>query len=266
MRIILKTALAVVVFLCLLPARAGAQQPFVTDDAEVTPKGKFHFEFSNEYDLLQRSLFPARAQNTADAELDYGLFHGVEVGVESPLIAIFNARAAAPDAFGVGDTNFSVKYNFLKEREGSRLPALAASLNVELPTGDPARQLGSGLTDVWLNAIAQKSASDKTKVRLNGGILFAGNTTTGAIGIKTRGRVFTGGASAVRQLTKRLDLGAEVFGAVSPNFRLNRGQLQTQLGGNYAVRKNFTLDFGLIAGRFSASPRLGAQLGFSADF
>lgn len=266
MRISLKTALAVVAFLCFLPALAVAQQPFVTDDADVTPKGKFHFEFSNEYDLLQRSLFPARAQNTADAELDYGLFDRVEVGIESPLITIFNARAAAPDAFGVGDTNLSVKYNFLKEREGSRLPALAASLNVELPTGDPARQLGSGLTDVWLNAIAQKSTSGKTKVRLNGGILFAGNTTTGAIGIKTRGRVFTGGASVVRQFTRRLELGAEVFGAVSPNFRLNRGQLQAQLGGNYAVRKNFTLDFGVTAGRFAASPRLGAQLGFSADF
>jgi hypothetical protein len=251
-------------FLCAPPTPARAQQPFVTDDADVTPKGRLHFEFSNEYDLLQRSAFPARAQNTADAELDYGLLDRVEVGVESPLISIFGARGAA--AFGVGDTNLSVKYNFLREREGSRLPALAASLNVELPTGDPARKLGSGLTDVWLNGIAQKSVSDRTKLRLNGGLLFAGNTTTGVIGIKARGRVFTGAASVVRQFTRRLDLGAEVFGAVSGNFRLNRGQLQAQLGGNYALRKHFTLDFGITAGRFAASPRLGAQLGFSADF
>lgn len=252
--------------LCATQTPARAQQPFATDDADVTPKGKLHFEFSNEYDLLQRSLFPARAQNTADAELDYGLLEGVEVGVESPLIVIRNARGVAPAAFGVGDTNLSVKYNFLKEREGSRWPALAASLNVELPTGDPARQLGSGLTDVWLYGIAQKSVSDRTKARLNGGILFTGNATTGVIGIKTRGRVYTGAASFVRQFTHRLDLGAELFGAVSANFRLNRGQLQTQVGGNYALHKNFTLDFGLTAGRFAASPRLGAQLGLSKDF
>jgi hypothetical protein len=119
---------------------------------------------------------------------------------------------------------------------------------------------------VWLYGIAQKSVSNRTKARLNGGILFAGNTTTGVIGIKTRGRVYTGAASFIRQFTHRLDLGAEIFGAVSANFKLNRGQLQTQFGGNYARRKNLTLDFGLTVGRFAASPRLGAQLGFSKDF
>jgi hypothetical protein len=256
--------LLILFLLCAMPTHARAQQPFATDDADVTAKGKLHFEFSNEYDLLQRSLFPSRAQNTADAELDYGLLKGVEVGVESPLITITDARG--PAAFGVGDTNLSVKYKFHKEREGSRWPALAASLNVELPTGDPARQLGSGLTDVWLYGVAQKSLSDRTKLRVNAGLLFAGNTTTGVIGIKTRGRVYTGAGSVVCQFTRRLDLGAEIFGAVSANFRLNRGQLQTQVGGNYALGKNVTLDFGLTVGRFSASPRLGVQLGFSKDF
>src|SRR5437868_4947286 len=106
---------ALALFCCLLPLKIAAQQPFATDDADVTPKGKFHFEFSNEYDLLQRSLFPARAQTIADSELDYGLFDGVEVGIESPLIVIVNARGSAPTAFGIGDTNLSVKYNFLKE-------------------------------------------------------------------------------------------------------------------------------------------------------
>ena len=51
-----------------------AQQPFVTDDADTTPKRKFHFEFSNEFDWLQRSAAPALRQNTADFELGYGLF------------------------------------------------------------------------------------------------------------------------------------------------------------------------------------------------
>ena len=249
-----------------LPLATRAQQPFYTDDADVTAKGKLHFEFSDEYDALQHSLFPSRAQNTADAELDFGIGHDIEVGIESPLITIRNARGTVPSAFGLGDTNLSAKYNFIKEDEGRRHPAFAASLNIELPSGDPARKLGSGLTDVWLNGIMQKSLSRRTKLRLNSGILFAGNTTTGVVGIKTRGRVFTGGGSLVRQFTKRLDLGAEVTGAVTGNFQLGRGQLQTLFGGNYAVRKNFTFDFGIIAGRYSASPRLGVQLGISYDF
>jgi hypothetical protein len=250
----------------ILPLTAHAQQPFVTDNADVTPKGKFHFEFSNEFDLLQPSAFPARRQNTADFELDYGLLDDLEVGVESPLITIVNARGTLSTATGFGDTNLSVKYNFLKEREGRARPALAVSLNVELPTGDTARSLGSGLVDVNVNGILQKSLTTKTKLRANGGIVFAGNTTTGVVGIKTRGRVFTCAASLVRQFTPKLDLGAEVFGALTSNFDLGRGQLQFQAGGNYAARDNFSFDFGVTAGRFAASPRLGIQLGLSYDF
>src|SRR4030095_10552618 len=97
---------------------AAAQQPFVTDDADTTPKGHFHFEFSNEFDWLQRETFPSRQQNIADFELDYGLLDRVEIGIESPLLTIWNARGNNPRTpSGLGDTSLSFKYNFLKERE-----------------------------------------------------------------------------------------------------------------------------------------------------
>lgn len=253
--------------LFLLSPSIQAQQPFYTDDSDVTEKGKLHFQLGNEYDLLQRSSYPAKTQNTAVFELDYGLFKGVEVGVDAPFLAIHNSRIASTrTVVGMGDLNFHLKYNFYKEREDSKWPALALNMNVELPTGDPNDQLGSGLTDYYLNGILQKSLTRKTKLRMNGGILFAGNETTGAIGIKTRGRVFTAGSSLVKQFTKKLDFGAEITGAVTSNFQLSRGQLQGLVGGNYALRKNLTFDFGIVAGRFSASPRAGAQLGFSLDF
>jgi hypothetical protein len=246
---------------------AHAQQPFVTDDADVTDKGKFHLQVGNEYDLLQRTLYPAKTQNTTSFELDYGLWRGVEVGFAPPLLALHSSHVVMPqNSFGLGDATLHVKYNFLKEREGSRRPALTVSAIVQFPTGNQAKQLGTGLTDYYLNGILQKSVSTKTKLRLNGGLLFAGNTVNGLLGIRTRGRVFTGGGSIVRQFTKRLDLGAELTGAVTGNFQLSRGQLQTLVGGNYELRKGLTFDFGLVAGRFSASPRAGAQLGFSLDF
>lgn len=263
----LLAACALAALLCLSSAKAQAQQPFYTDDADVTAKGKLHFQFGNEYDLLQRASYPAKTQNTAVFELDYGLFQGVEIGVDGPLLAIHSAPfVTPPTAVGIGDVNFHLKYNFYKEREDSKLPAMALNMNVELPTGDTSKQLGSGFTDYYLNGILQKSLTAKTKLRLNGGILFAGNTTTGVIGIRTRGRVFTAGGSLVKQFTKKLDFGAEITGAVTTNFQLSKGQLQTLVGGNYALRKNLTFDFGLVAGRFSASPRLGAQLGISLDF
>jgi hypothetical protein len=258
----------VVLSLILLAAVTGkAQQPFVTDDADTTPRGHFHFEFSNEFDWLQRSSFPNRRQNTADFELDYGLFDHVEIGIESPWLTIFNdASTTLRRASGIGDTNLSVKYNFLPEHENSRHPAMTIAFNLELPTGNTRRQLGSGLADFYLNGILQKSLSKKTKLRLNGGILFSGNETTGVVGIKTRGTVFTTGGSLVKQFTPKLQLGLELTGAMTKELQLGKGQLQTLFGGNYQFKKNASFDFGIVAGKYAASPRAGVQLGVSIDF
>jgi hypothetical protein len=244
-----------------------AQQPFVTDDTDTTPKGHFHFEFSNEFDWLHRSSFPSVKQNTADFELDYGLLENLEIGIESPWLTIINSASTTPRTVsGIGDTNVSLKYNFLRERENSRMPAMAVGVNLELPTGDTKRQLGSGLADLYLNCIFQKSLSSKTKLRWNAGILFSGNETTGVVGIKSRSTVFTGGASLVKQFTPKLQLGAELTGAITKAFGTGQGQLQTLVGGNYQFRKNASFDFGLIAGKFAASPRVGTQFGLSIDF
>jgi hypothetical protein len=267
MRRFLFPKVSTLTLLLVLSTTVGAQQPFVTDDADTTPKHHFHFEFSNEFDLLQRASFPAVRQNTADFELDYGLFDRVEIGLELPWLTIFNAAASPPKATsGIGDSNVSLKYNFLRERKNSRLPVMALALNLELPTGDSDRQLGSGLVDFYVNGILQQSLTTRTKLRLNGGILFAGNDTTGAIGIKSRGTVFTGGGSVVREFSARLQLGVEITGALVKNFQLGKGQLQSMFGGNYQIKKNASLDFAILAGKYAASPRVGIQMGLSLDF
>jgi len=254
--------------LLLFPiTRVKAQQPFFTDDSDVTSRRHFHFQFHNQFDVLSRSAFPNLKQNTADFELDYGLFEQVEIGIEAPLLTIINDRGELQRrASGIGDTNLSMKYNFLREGDHSKLPALAITLNLELPTGDVTRQLGSGLADFYMNGVLQKSLTAKTTLRLNGGILFSGNETTGVVGIRTRGTVFTGGGSLVHQFTNKLDLGVELVGAETKSFSLAKGQLQGQVGGNFAFVKNATLDFGIVTGKYVASPRIGAQLGVSIDF
>lgn len=255
------------VLVLTISGNAEAQQPFVTDDSDVTPKGHFHFEFSNEFDLLQRASFPSLKQNTADFELDYGLFEGVEIGIAAPFLMIFNAAGTVPKTVsGIGDTNVSFKYNFLKEGEKSGVPALTIALNFEMPTGDAQRQLGSGLADFYVNGILQKSLTSKTKLRLNGGILFSGNETTGVIGIKSRGTVFTAGGSLVKQFAPKLQLGLEVTGARTKDSQLGKAHLQTLCGGNYQVKSNWSFDFAVLAGKYVASPRAGVQLGISFDF
>lgn len=50
------------------------------------------------------------------------------------------------------------------------------------------------------------------------------------------------------------------------NFNLSKGTVARVDGGNYALNDKTTFDFGLVGGRFAASPRAGVLLGLSVDF
>jgi hypothetical protein len=246
---------------------ARAQQPFYTDDADVTAKGKVHVESFDEYDWLQVSQLPHQQQNTVNMKINYGLGHGLELDLDSPLITIVNDVTVNPRRpFGWGDTNFGLKYNFREERPNSSLPAFAGATYIEVPTGNVSSGLGSGLTDVWVYGVAQKSIGRDIAAHLNGGYLFTGNTSTGVVGITTaRGHVGTMGGSVVKKMSDTLTLGFDVTSAVTRNAALNRAQFQVMLGGNYSLREGLTLDAGGIVGHFAASPRVGLQIGFSWD-
>ena len=254
--------------LLILSRPLAAQLPFYTDDPAVTDRGGVHFEFFDEYDFLQREQFPNLRQNTANYKINYGLPHNLELDLDAPYLAIYRTLSIAPGtSAGVGDTNLGVKWNFHIEAAGSPLPALSASLYVEFPTGDKTQQLGSGLTDYALNFIGQHHFTEKTRVTGNLGILFAGNTSTGVVGIETtRGRVYTGGFSLIRDFSPKWTLGAEVYGGLTSNLNLARSQVQVLAGGNYNVREGFALAFGLLGGKYIASPRIGLQIGFAVDF
>jgi hypothetical protein len=265
---VLRPTLAFLTFTAVLStASVRAQQPFFTDDTDVAAYHRWHIETNNEYDFLPNSSYPAQRQDTQTIKFSYGLFTNCEVGMDFPLIAIFNSQVSALGApFGLGDTDFSVKYNFRKEKQGSLWPAVTASLNIEPATGSVKLRLGSGLTDYYLNSVLQKTLSPKNVLRINAGATFAGNTSTGVVGITTRGTVFTGGASLTRQFTKKLDFGAELYGGHTIDANLGRDELQEQIGGNYEISKGLTVDFGAVAGEAVGSPRYGIQLGFSKDF
>jgi hypothetical protein len=242
-----------------------AQMPFYTDDPDVTDRGKWHFEFFNEYDGLQSSQYPDLRQNTANFKLNYGLPYNLEWDVDAPYLSIYRAPGEQ-SASGIGDGDLGLKWNF---RKSSRpfTPALAASLYIEFPTGDTHKQLSSGLRDYWLNLIAQEPFSDKTRLTLNLGFLFAGNTSTGVVGIQTtRGHVYTGGLSVVHDFNPRLTLGAEIYGGVADTDGLGKNQLQGLGGGSYTLRNGFSFAFALLGGRYEASPRIGGQVGFAVDF
>jgi len=239
-----------------------AQQPFVTDDAEVTPRAEWHFEFANSFAKLQKSDYPNLRQNTSNFVIQYGLARGLEVNMDFPLISITNAGSSGvPNAFGLGDLDFAVKWNLVGEPSDRSHPAVAVDFAVEFPTGDKKKQLGSGLTDYVFNLILQKTFS-QTLVHLNGGIQFSGNTTTGAEGIRTPGRIYSVGLSGARDVSERLRLGLDLNGAEVHKGPTADKQLQLTAGGNWGLFRSGTLDFAVFAGWFSA-PRVGIMLGVS---
>src|SRR5438445_8012425 len=87
-----------------------AQLPFYTDDPAVTERGKWHFEFFNEFDALQNQ-YPNVHQNTANYKLNYGLPFNLELDVDAPYLAIFRVLGTQTST-GAGDTNLGMKWNF----------------------------------------------------------------------------------------------------------------------------------------------------------
>jgi hypothetical protein len=247
-----------------IPARA--QLPFYTDDPSVTPVRTVHVEFFNEIDALQSAQFPNLRQNTANIKINTGLPHNLELDFDAPYLSI-TRDTKTPSSTGAGDTNVGIKWNFRREIENSHRPVLSASFYVEFPTGDPHNQLGSGLIDYWLNFIFQEPITPKTRLNLNAGVLFAGNTSTGAVGVNTtRGQVYTTGLSVLHDINSRLTVGAEVYAGVADTDGLGRTQLQAMGGASVNLRNGLALTFGLIVGKYEASPRIGGQVGLSLDF
>lgn len=243
-----------------------AQMPFYTDNPDVTARGTLHFEFFNELDGLQSSQYPDLRQNTANNKLNFGLPHSLELDIDAPVLSIYRA-AGSQTSSGMGDTDVGVKWNFRKASGPLRGPALGTSMYIEFPTGDTRQELGSGLTDYWLNLMAQEPFTARTRLNGNLGFLFAGNTSTGVLGLQTtRGHVFTGGLSLLHDFSPRLTLGTEAYGGVADNSGLGKDQLQGLLGGQYELRNGLSVTFALLGGSHVGSPRIGGQLGFEVDF
>ena len=184
---------------------ACAQQPFFTDDADVTAKGRFHFELSNQFSLLQDTAFPNKQQNALVYQLNYGLRDGLEISIDSPYLVIINALKRSARVFRWCRRHECCCQMEFPPRSGTllRWPALTMAYAVEVPTGDSSTQLGSGVFDYRLIAIAQKTLSHEMKLRINQGVLFSGNTLTAWSVCGRQGVVYLAGVSLVRRFAPR---------------------------------------------------------------
>ena len=115
---------ACVLLTCLLGTPAFAQQPFVVDDAEVTPRRAWQLEMNLEWDKLRLSARPNLSQTVFDAELGYGLAPRLEVSVDVPVIGLAQSRpvdrgrAETGDVTGIGDMAIAAKYRLTRDADG----------------------------------------------------------------------------------------------------------------------------------------------------
>ena len=247
-----------------LPAPAVAQQPFVVDDAEVTPLRQWHIQISGHVDWLRPAARPVLWQGTLESDFNYGLLNRVEVGAQLPFIGLVSDRTVAPRVInGIGDVSFGAKLRLTRDPEARH--AFAGSVSIELPTGNRSRNLGSGLVDYGANVVSQHRLATSLTLRFNGGVVLAGNTQTGAIGIRHRGTILTGGGSLVAAVSQRLQVGAELTTARSQKATIGGSFTAWQAGGNLVLRPGLTLDAGVLGGWGDASSRWGLQVGTSIN-
>lgn len=182
-------------FVCAIvvsrPALAGP--PFVTDDPEPTDTG--HFE---NYLYVQGTRAGGVTSGPAEGvEINYGGFPDTQLSLSVPLD--FNP---GPGSMGLvfAPLGLGVKYRFIEDDDDGWRPQVAVFPQVFIPVGSASHSVP---TTEFLPLWAQKSSGAWT-VFGGGGLTFnpgAGNRDYGSFGI-----------GLLRQVTERLQLGAETFG------------------------------------------------------
>ncbi len=188
-RIVVFAALGVM--LCAGIACAGP--PFKTDDPQ--PVDFRHWEF---YVASEQSFQRVETDATLPhVEVNYGVIPDVQLHLVAPL---GYARTTAGAHYGYSDTEIGVKYRFIQESEA--MPQVGVFPMVELPTGNQERQLGAGMTQVYLPAWIQKSWG---KLTTYGGAGYWYNPGSGR-----KNWVFAGW-QAQYDFSEALTLGGEIY-------------------------------------------------------
>jgi hypothetical protein len=175
------------------PAFAGP--PFVTDDPE--PVDYEHVEINIAAIGLAQKSGTASPAPMVDA--NWGPAPDVQLHAGFGL-----AFAESKGAFdtGYGDTEFGVKYRFIHQDEDGWLPDVAFYPNIELPTGNAARGLGAGHTQLLLPIWIQKDWDEWSSY---GGVGYWENHSTDA-----RNYWFAGW-TLMRKVADDLQLGGELY-------------------------------------------------------
>lgn len=221
------TSAALGLTLVLSCSSAMAGPPFRTDDPEPVETGHWEiFDFSTATHVRGDT-----AGTLSGIDANYG------AAPELQLHAAFPSAFDKPDREGLvagyGDTEFGFKYRFLTEDENGWRPQAAIYPAVDFPTGNVARNLGTGRTHMFLPVWLQKSFGDWTS--------FAGAGYWINPGPGNRGYWYFGWV-VERPIAKDLSVGAELFHQTAATVAM-KDQTGFNLGLVYDISEHYHLMF-----------------------
>lgn len=126
-----------------------AGPPFLTDDPEPVPLNHGEFYVASEAAKTKNEF----SSTLPHLEANYGLMPNVQVHIVLPLA--FDKKTGQHAHWGLGDIELGVKYRFI--RETKKRPQIGTFLFLEIPSGDPKKELGNGKPQLFLPLLLQKS-------------------------------------------------------------------------------------------------------------
>ena len=215
-----------VLILALLGAdRARAGPPFLTDDP--IPVDYRHWEV---YGFSAATFAGAGGAGLAPSiEVNYGGAPNLQLHVIAPLA--FNAPDEGGTRVGLGDAELGAKYRLVTQDKTGWIPDIAVFPAIEAPTGNARLGLGAGRVRAYLPIWFQKDFGPWT-IDAGGGYWI--NPGPGQ-----RDYGFTG-ILLLRQITRRLALGGEVFHQTAMT-RPGRDSSGFNLGAVYDFNEHYHL-------------------------
>jgi hypothetical protein len=221
--------LALLLLLMFLAPKLWSQAgpPFQTDDP--TPVDLGHYEA---YIFATVDGTPAEIDPTGPAfEFNWGAIPNIQLHAILPFGAIIPSNnpvylpgGTGPSAYGLTDMELGVKYGFIKQTK--RHPQIGSFTMFEIPTGSYSRGLGVGRVWYKLPIWVEKEFGPWS---LCGGMGYT-------VVPQTQYRNFLyGGFLMKREMSKKLELSAEVFSHAREGFAAAQTQSSTMIdaGGYY---------------------------------
>ena len=206
-----RVRLALILISLLAVPRLWAQgPPYQTDDP--VPVDFQHYEF---YIFGITDSTPVVATSGGPAfEFNWGAVPRVQIhavlpfGESAPMnSAVYDPSGQGPSAYGLGDMEVGVKIAFIKESK--HVPQIGSFTMFELPTGSYTKGLGIGKVWYKLPIWVQKN---------EGKWLFDGGAGYEVVPQTDYKNFVYGGFLVKKELSERLELGAEIFAHGAEDF------------------------------------------------